>query len=185
MTRFDRAFLALWLALATVAVGLSCQQPQQPSPPPVVNINISQVVTQTIEAGLQPGQQPQAAAAGCLPVVRLGIQIPMTIAAGQNTSLDATPHSDSQPGNGVGQRSDACNLASGIDWTAGPANICSVSPLSGDFTPAFRAIEAGTCAITACVDGICAAGFVTVTSAGTSALPEPIEESWLHWLGLP
>ena len=155
------AVLCIVLALGGLLV--ACQQPAAPSPPVTVNVNQTQVVNQTIEGSLAPGQAAQTpAAAGCLPVVRLGIQIPLTIQAGTSVNLDATPHSAPTDGNGQGQRSDACNLADGIDWTAGPASICSVNPLQGDFTPNFRAIAAGTCAVTACVEGVCASGFVTV-----------------------
>lgn len=156
------AVLAVVVGLAAV-LAVACGQPTAPTPITINNNNTNtNTVTQTITGGLN-GQAPlPATGAGCEPVATLGMQIPVSIPAGQTIPLDATPHSAPSAGNGTGQRSDACNLADGIVWSAGPSSVCSVNPLSGDFTPNFRAIAAGTCAVTACVKGVCASGFVTV-----------------------
>jgi hypothetical protein len=84
----------------------------------------------------------------CDPVIRVDIKAPVTLAAGTDGDLDATPKS------ATGPRPDSCNLASGIAWAATPAGVCTLTGPTTSFTPNIHGDSKGTCTVTAVVAGV-------------------------------
>lgn len=84
----------------------------------------------------------------CAPVDRVRIvEAPGSLLVGQKHAIDVTPKDS------FGQnRPDACNEASGNEWTVSDSEVCSVdSPRS--FLTAVQGKKAGDCGLTATVAG--------------------------------
>lgn len=127
------------VALAALLVYACVAPPTVPNP----NSNQTQTTNITIGGGLaSPSPSPGA----CNPVARVGINVPESLKVGEYVTLDATAK---DAGNNT--RSDACNVATGVLWTAaGPCTLVSAT----SFTPRLRGDAAGQCAVSAVMAGV-------------------------------
>jgi len=123
------AVLAAALAAACV-IDVSQQQTANPNAPTVIG----------------DGDTPTPGAEVCQPVGRVNVAAPATLTVGDRSPVDATP--TDRAGNA---RSDACNLLAGIRWeVVGPCALSQVDV----YTPELEAAGAGSCVVSAFVEGI-------------------------------
>ncbi len=142
MSRFPDVIFVVALALA----GIACDNFLSPT------ARIDSTIGQDNSPGgtVEPSPSP---ANPCEAVVRVEVSAPQSMGAADVVPLDATPFAAS------GERTDSCNLASGISWSAlGP---CRVSP-DNVYSPILTATGAGLCRVAARVENAEGAAEVSI-----------------------
>lgn len=116
--------------------------------PSQVNVTVSNTNTNTQGGGTPaPGATP--APGTCPAISQVNVNGPSSVAVGAEGDLDATP----KPA-----RSDLCNDASPITWSASPSARCQIVGPTTTYTPNVRCSAAGSCTVAASVFDAVASG---------------------------
>lgn len=147
-----KRILAVGLLILTA---VACERPTAPDSIVITNNNSNQ----NNNGGAGPGVTPSPGI--CSAITSVNVLAPDTLAVSTTVfaDLDATPRP---------VRSDDCNIASPIQWSASPSATCELKGDTGGYnTPNLQCKVAGTCTLAVAVKDVASGLFVTGSASVT------------------